>query len=91
MGGCTLGGGTLTIDGEFYPFGIAGLGFGGFGASAVESKMRGLALAGGIDGLVIRWDEDEKSTMDEAIGGTEEIVGEGIASLVFSTGCGGVL
>jgi hypothetical protein len=125
-GSGTLGGGTLTIDGESYPFSIVGLGFGGFGASVVEAKgvvynlpsrdafpgtygnarlgmtagesgggklwlrnpdgvvieleseMRGLALAGGIDGLVIQWDEDEKSSVDDAMDDTEEVVGKGI-------------
>ena len=127
-GSGTMGGGTLTIDGQSYPFSIVGLGFGGFGASAVEAKgvvynlpsrdafvgtygnarlgmtagesgggklwlrnpdgvvmeleseMRGLALAGGIDGLVIQWDEGENSTVDDAMDGTEEIVGKGIES-----------
>ena len=44
----------------------------------LESEMRGLALAGGIDGLVIQWDEDEKSSVDDAMDGTEEVVGKGI-------------
>ena len=100
-GSGTMGGGTLTYDGQSYPFSIVGLGFGGFGASSVEAKgvvynlpsrdafpgtygnarlgmtagesgggklwlrnpdgvameleseMRGLALAGWIDGLMI--------------------------------------
>ena len=46
----------------------------------LESEMRGLALAGGIDGLVIQWDEGENSTVDDAMDGTEEIVGKGIES-----------
>ena len=127
-GSGTMGGGTLTIDGESYPFSIVGLGFGGFGASAVEAKgvvynlpsrddfagtygnarlgmtagdsgggklwlrnsngvvmelesqMRGLALAGGIDGLVVQWDKDEQSSVGEAIDGTGEVVGKGIES-----------
>jgi hypothetical protein len=122
----TMGGGTLTYDGESYPFSIVGLGFGGFGASALEAKgvvynlpsreafagtygnarlgmtagesgggklwlrnpdgvvmeleseMRGLALAGGVDGLVIQWKEDEKSSVDDAMDGTQEVVGKGI-------------
>ncbi|MBE9538001.1 MAG: hypothetical protein IMF06_02910 [Proteobacteria bacterium] len=126
VGSGTLGGGTLTIDGESYPFSIVGLGLGGFGASVVEAKgvvynlpsrdafpgtygnarlgmtagesgggklwlrnpdgvvieleseMRGLALAGGVDGLIIQWDEDEKSSVDDAMDGTEEVVGKGI-------------
>jgi hypothetical protein len=125
-GSGTMGGGTLTYDGESYPFSIVGLGFGGFGASSVEAKgvvynlpspdafpgtygnarlgmtagdsgggklwlrksdgvvieleseMRGLALAGGIDGLVIQWDEDENSSMDDAMDSTGEVVGDGI-------------
>ena len=126
VGSGTIGGGTLTVDGESYPFSIVGLGFGGFGASAMEAKgvvynlpnrdafpgtygnarlgmtagesgggklwlrnpdgvvmeleseMRGLALAGGVDGLVIRWDEEENSSVDDAMDGTEEVVGKGI-------------
>jgi hypothetical protein len=126
VGSGTLGGGTLTIDGQSYPFSIVGLGFGGFGVSAVEAKgvvynlpnreafagtygnarlgmaagesgggklwlrnsdgvvmeleseMRGLALAGGVDGLVIQWDDGEKSSVGEAIDGTGEVVGKGV-------------
>jgi hypothetical protein len=126
VGSGTIGGGTLTIDGESYPFSIVGLGFGGFGASALEAKgvvynlpsrdafpgtygnarlgmtagesgggmlwlrnhdgvvmkleseMRGLALAGGVDGLVIQWDEGENSTVDDAMDSTQEVVGDGI-------------
>ena len=37
IGSGTMGGGTLTLDGESYPFKIAGLGIGGFGASAVDA------------------------------------------------------
>ena len=44
----------------------------------LESEMRGLALAGGVDGLVIQWDEDERSSVDDAMDGTEEVVGKGI-------------
>jgi hypothetical protein len=44
----------------------------------LESEMRGLALTGGVDGLVIQWDEDEKSSVDDAMDGTEEVVGDGI-------------
>ncbi|MEP0203607.1 MAG: hypothetical protein ABJ084_05095 [Halioglobus sp.] len=126
VGSGTIGGGTLTIDGQSYPFKIVGLGVGGFGASSVtatgvvynlpvreefagtygnarlgltagdsgsgklwlrnsdgvvielESEMRGLALAGGVDGLVIQWDEDEKSSVDNAMEDTEEAIGKGI-------------
>lgn len=125
-GSGTLGGGTLTIDGKSYPFTIAGLGYGGIGASSVEatgmvynlpeleafpgtygnarlgmtagdsgggkswlrksdgvvieleSEMRGLALAGGVDGLVIQWDTDEESTTDRVLDGTEDVVGDGV-------------
>ena len=42
--------------------------------------MRGLALAGGIDGLVGQWDKDEQSSVGEAIDGTGEVVGKGIES-----------
>lgn len=126
VGSGTIGGGTLSIDGETYPFNIVGLGVGGFGASSVQatgvvynlpyrdafagtygnarlgltagdsgggklwlrnsdgvvielqSEMRGLALAGGVDGLVIQWEEGDKSTVDDAVDGTEEVVGKGI-------------
>jgi len=44
----------------------------------LESEMRGLALAGGIDGLVIQWEEDDKSSADDAMEGTEEAIGRGI-------------
>ncbi|MEP4485573.1 MAG: hypothetical protein ABJ013_08095 [Halioglobus sp.] len=126
VGSGTIGGGTLTMDGQSYPFKIVGLGVGGFGASSVtatgvvynlpvreefagtygnarlgltagdsgsgklwlrnsdgvvielESEMRGLALAGGVDGLVIQWDEDEKSSVDNAMEDTEDAIGKGI-------------
>ncbi len=38
MGSGTLGGGTLTVDGETYPFKISGLGIGGIGASSVDAE-----------------------------------------------------
>ena len=44
----------------------------------LESEMRGLALAGGVDGLVVQWDEDERASVDAAIHGTEKVVGKGI-------------
>ena len=126
VGSGTMGGGTLTVDGKNYPFKIAGLGVGGFGASTIdatgvvydmpnldafpgtygnarlgmtagdsgggklwlksttgvvielESEMRGLALAGGVDGIIIEWDEAEESSFDRARDSTEETVGEGI-------------
>ena len=126
IGSGTMGGGTLTVDGETYPFNIAGLGVGGIGASAIdasgavynlpsldafpgtygnarlgltagesgggklwlrnpegvvielESEMRGLALAGGVDGILIEWDEGEESSVDRALDDTQEVVGEGI-------------
>lgn len=126
MGSGTLGGGTLTVDGETYPFNITGLGIGGIGASSIdaegvvynlpnldafpgtygnarlgmtagdsgsgklwlksptgvvielESEMRGLALNSGLDGIYIDWDEGGDSSVDKAVDGTEEVVGEGI-------------
>lgn len=126
VGSGTMGGGTLTVEGKDYPFKIAGLGIGGFGASTIdatgvvydmpdldafpgtygnarlgltagesgggklwlksttgvvielESEMRGLALAGGVDGIIIEWDEAEESSFDRARDSTEETVGEGI-------------
>jgi hypothetical protein len=44
----------------------------------LESEMHGLALAGGVDGLVIQWDDGEKSSVGEAIDGTGEVVGKGV-------------
>lgn len=44
----------------------------------LESEMRGLALAGGVDGIIIEWDEAEESSFDRARDSTEETVGEGI-------------
>jgi len=44
----------------------------------LESNMRGLALAGGVDGLVVQWDEGEKSSAGDAIDGTKKVVGKGI-------------
>ena len=125
-GSGTLGGGTLTVDGESYPFKITGLGVGGVGVSAVdatgmvynlpnldafpgtygnarlgmaagesgggklwlrnpdgvvielESQMRGLALAGGVDGILIQWDTQGESAVDRAMDDTQRAVGEGV-------------
>ena len=125
-GSGTMGGGTLTIDGETHQFDIVGLGLGGIGASALEAKgavynlpsleafpgtygnarlgltagesgsgklwlrnpdgvvieleseMRGLALAGGVDGLLIQWDDSDESSVDRAMEKTEDVVGDGI-------------
>ena len=128
IGSGTVGGGTLFIDGESLPFRIAGLGYGGIGASAIdatgtvynlpsidafpgtygnarlgmtagksgggklwlrnadgvvielESEMRGLALAGGADGILIEWDEGDDSTVDKVMDDSEKVVGEAIES-----------
>jgi hypothetical protein len=47
-------------------------------AIPMGSEMRGLALAGGVDGLVIQWDDGEKSSVGESIDGTGEVVGKGV-------------
>lgn len=44
----------------------------------LESEMRGLALTGGVDGLVVQWGEDERSPLGDVIDGTEDAVGKGI-------------
>lgn len=38
VGSGTVGGGSLTVDGETYPFRISGLGIGGFGASSIDAE-----------------------------------------------------
>ena len=126
VGSGTMGGGTLTVDGKDYPFRLAGLGVGGYGASSVdahgkvynlpsieafpgtygnarlgmtggdsgsgklwlknpdgvvielESEMRGLALAGGVDGILIQWDDEQDSTVDDAMDATRDTAGEAI-------------
>ncbi|MEH6592162.1 MAG: hypothetical protein V7746_18005 [Halioglobus sp.] len=122
----TMGGGTLIIDGKEYPFRLAGLGIGGYGASSIdasgtvynlpsldafpgtygnarlgmtggdsgggklwlrnpdgvvielESEMRGLALAGGVDGILIQWEDEGDSKTDEAMDDTRDAAGEAI-------------
>ena len=44
----------------------------------LESQMRGLALAGGVDGILIQWDEGEDSTLDRAMDETQEAAGSAI-------------
>jgi len=44
----------------------------------LDSEMRGLALSTGLDGIYIEWDEDEESTVDQVMDGTEEVLGDGI-------------
>ena len=128
VGSGTMGGGTLTMDGKEYPFRLAGLGVGGYGASSIDatgivynlpsldafpgtygnarlgmtggdsgggklwlrnpdgvvielkSEMRGLALAGGVDGILIQWEDEEDSQVDEAMGGTRDVAGDAIES-----------
>lgn len=123
-GSGTMGGGTLTVDGQDYPFRITGLGVGGIGASALdatgtvynlpslaefpgsygnarlgmtagesgggklwlrnpdgvvielESKMRGLALAGGVDGILIQWEDENDSGVDKAMDKTQDAAGD---------------
>lgn len=126
VGSGTMGGGTLTIDGKEYPFRLAGLGIGGYGASSIDasgvvynlpnldafpgtygnarmgmtggdsgkgklwlrnpdgvvielvSKMRGLALGTGVDGILIQWEDEEDSKVDEAMDGTRDVAGDAI-------------
>lgn len=128
VGSGTMGGGTLTMDGKEYPFRLAGLGIGGYGASSIDatgivynlpsldafpgtygnarlgmtggdsgggklwlrnpdgvvielkSEMRGLALAGGVDGILIQWEDEEDSQVDEAMDGTRDVAGDAIES-----------
>jgi hypothetical protein len=44
----------------------------------LDTEMRGLALAAGLDGIYIEWDEEEESKFDQAMEGTEKVVGDGI-------------
>lgn len=126
VGSGTMGGGTLIIEGKEYPFRLAGLGIGGYGASSIdatgkvynlpnldafpgtygnarlgmtggdagggklwlrnpdgvvielESEMRGLALAGGVDGILIQWQDEEDSQVDQAMDGTRDAAGTAI-------------
>ena len=126
VGSGTMGGGTLIMDGKEYPFRLAGLGIGGYGASSIdasgvvynlpsmeafagtygnarmgmtggdsgkgklwlknedgvviklESKMRGLALGTGVDGILIQWEDEEDSKVDKAMDGTRDAAGDAI-------------
>lgn len=126
VGSGTMGGGTLIVDGTEYPFRLAGLGVGGYGASSIdatgvvynlpnldafpgtygnarlgmtggdsgggklwlrnpdgvvielESKMRGLALAGGVDGILIQWADEEDSKTEEVMDDTRDVAGDAI-------------
>ena len=126
VGSGTMGGGTLIIDGKDYPFRLAGLGIGGYGASSIDasgtvynlpnleafpgtygnarlgmtggdsgsgklwlrnpdgvvielqSEMRGLALAGGVDGILIQWEDEEDSKVDGAMDDSRDAAGEAI-------------
>lgn len=128
VGSGSMGGGTLIIDGKNYPFRLAGLGVGGFGASSIDatgvvynlpnldafpgtygnarlgmtggdagggklwlrnpdgvvielkSKMRGLALASGVDGILIQWEDEDDSDVDKAMDGTRDVAGDVIES-----------
>jgi hypothetical protein len=44
----------------------------------LESEMRGLALAGGVDGILIQWEDEEDSEVDQALDGTRDAAGEAI-------------
>ncbi len=124
VGSGTMGGGTLIVDGKEYPFRLAGLGVGGYGASSIDahgtvynlpnleafpgtygnarlgmtggdsgggklwlrnpdgvvielvSEMRGLALAGGVDGILIQWEDEADSDVDKVMDGTRDTAGE---------------
>ena len=126
VGSGTMGGGTLIMDGKEYPFRLAGLGIGGYGASSIdasgvvynlpsmeafagtygnarmgmtggdsgkgklwlknedgvviklESKMRGLALGTGVDGILIQWEDESDSKVDKAMDGTRDAAGDAI-------------
>ena len=126
VGSGTMGGGTLIVDGKEYPFRLAGLGVGGYGASAIdasgvvynlpnldafpgtygnarlgmtggdagggklwlrnangvvielESEMRGLALTGGVDGILIQWEDKKDSGVDKAMDTTRDAAGKAI-------------
>ena len=43
-----------------------------------RSTTYSLAFAGGVDGLVIQWDEGEISSVGDAMDGTREVVGKGV-------------
>ena len=120
IGSGTLGSGTVTYQGQSYPFRIGGLGFVGFGVAAIDAhgsvynmsdlesfagaygnarigltaadkgkgrlwlkntngvvlklwtEMQGLALTGGVDGIVIAWESDVQESIQDAKEGTEE-------------------
>ncbi len=126
VGSGTMGGGTLIMDGKEYPFRLAGLGIGGYGASSIDatgvvynlpnleafpgtygnarlgmtggdagggklwlrnpdgvvielkSEMRGLALAGGVDGILIQWEDEDDNQVDKAMDGTRDVAGDAI-------------
>ena len=44
----------------------------------LKSEMRGLALAGGVDGILIQWEDAEDSKVDEAMDDTRDTAGEAI-------------
>ena len=126
VGSGTMGGGTLIMDGKEYPFRLAGLGIGGYGASSLDatgtvynlpsleafpgtygnarlgmtggdsgsgrlwlrnpdgvvielvSEIRGLALTGGVDGILIQWEDENDSKVDEVMDDTRDTAGDAI-------------
>lgn len=42
----------------------------------LESEMRGLALAGGVDGIIIQWDDESDSGIDKAMDETRDAAGD---------------
>ena len=46
----------------------------------LESEMRGLALAGGVDGVLIQWDDENDSKLDDAMDDTRDAAGEAIGA-----------
>ncbi|QFU77395.1 hypothetical protein EY643_17940 [Halioglobus maricola] len=44
----------------------------------LHSEMRGLALAGGVDGILIQWEDESDSQVDEAMDSTRDVAGDAI-------------
>ncbi len=44
----------------------------------LESKMRGLALGTGVDGILIQWEDENDSQVDKAMDGTRDAAGDAI-------------
>ncbi len=46
----------------------------------LKSKMRGLALAGGVDGILVQWEDEEDSKVDEAMDDSRDAAGKAIGA-----------